>query len=515
MDGCQWFIDTLRRNGVRLWAENGQLHYQAPRGALNQADLVRLMEYKEQIVALLENTSTPAAGLRLVGGSVRPGPAPLSFSQLAHWNHFRLSERLAVRQIAAALRLRGPLDIKALQASVSSILARHDALRTRFYVRDNTPIQEIAERSRSELEVVNLCTLSEPARSHEIERQIENLITDPVNVATGPLFGVRLLKLDSTEHVLIVAMEHLISDAVSREILLRDLLATYAQECHRRIARLPVIPVQFIDYARWQRTAYEAWLQTGGARRLDSLRASEGALFSVTARPTEVNGLGRGAVPLIIPRDLKRGLLEWCRTNRTTLPMCLFSAYTALVMRWCDTSQYVMRYQTDGRLHPEIEHTMGYFASVLYVCASSSRNGMFADLVAHLTQEYCEAYEDCDFSSAESLRPTSEFVRNAGFNWVPRAQAAKAATSADELVCSPVRFRHPMLRNLERHRDLDSDAEPVLLLYDGEHDVRGNICFSRNRITTADMERFARTFLLLLYQLRQNPLLRLRDVVAA
>jgi hypothetical protein len=511
MDGCQSLVDTLRRNGVRLWSENGQLHYEAPRGTLNQADLVRLKEYKPQLVAFLEKNAVASAP-RLISGE-RCGPAPLSFSQLAHWNHFRLGERPGIRQIASAVRIRGPLDAKAMQASLSSTVARHEVLRARFLLRNGMPMQEVQDASSTTLETEDLSALAESARSAEVERQIEQLITVPVDVMSGPLFGARLLKLDPAEHVLITAMEHLISDAVSRKILLRDLLTTYEHERDRHDARLPVIPVQFTDYARWQQKAYPTWFDARGARRLETLRNCARHGFPETASSTATQGLGRGAVPLTIPRDVKRGLLEWCRSNRTTLPMCLFAAYTALVLRWSGNSHYVMRYQTDGRLHPEIENTMGFFASVLYVRASPSVNDAFVDLVSHLTQEYCEAYEHCDFSCVEALTPVPEFARNAGFNWVPRSENNDSGARSDTLICSPVRFRHPMLRNLEWHRNLDSGAEPVLLLYDAEHEVTGDVCFSRNRFAVADMERFAQTFLLFLHQLTRQPQMRLRDMI--
>src|ERR1700730_7120088 len=131
MDSVVDVIGTLSTKGIRLWSENGQLHYKAPKGALTQEAIDKLKLYRDQIVSLLER----AAGAETTESVPRPEPrsrlnrAPLTFTQLARWNLYQLSARHSSYSISSALRLRGPLNIDALRKSVAELVHRHDALR--------------------------------------------------------------------------------------------------------------------------------------------------------------------------------------------------------------------------------------------------------------------------------------------------------------------------------------------------------------------------------------------------
>lgn len=510
MDRIADVLGSVRKKGVRLWSVNGQLHYKAPKGALTQEEIERLRVSRGQIVALLER----ATGAETAESRLAPRPrfdrAPLAFSQLAHWHLYRLSERRAIRQIASATRLHGRLNIDALQKSVAEIVHRHDALRTRIVVCDGIPIQEISESSDCEPTMDDLTALSESFREVQVKRQIEQLIVEPIDVSVGPLFGIRLLRLRDDEHVLIVAMEHMISDAFSMNILLRDFFTVYMQALKGRTFSLPAIPVQFADYAVWQRNAQKSWIEKHGAYWNECLTGCQRLRFPEDQRLQTATRLGWGTVSLQIGRNLKAELREWCRLRRTTLVMSVFTAYVGLVLRWCDVSSAVIHYVTDGRVSPKIENTIGFFASVLYLRIGLLEDDNFVDLMNRVTEEYCKAYEHADYSYMAAQAPRPEFTRNTGFNWVPQGSKIDLSDldgSEDAITCSPIRFAHPMVRNLEL------DGEPFVLLFDADDEIVGDVYFPVNRFSVDTMERFGRNFLVFIRALLRQPEKRVKDIV--
>ena len=138
-------LGHLFAKGVRLWSEDGQLRYKAPKGALTAEDVEVLRASRSQLVALLEQAAVAEA----VGATLEPRRrsecVPLAFSQLAHWHLLNLGERPSLRQIASATHIRGDLDADSLRASIASIIDRHEALRTRVVVVDGIPLQETRE----------------------------------------------------------------------------------------------------------------------------------------------------------------------------------------------------------------------------------------------------------------------------------------------------------------------------------------------------------------------------------
>lgn len=500
-------LGSLRSKGVRLWSENGQLHYKAPKGALNQEEIERLRVSRGQIVALLETGIGADAAEPRREPRARLDRAPLAFSQLAHWHWYELSERCAIRQIASATRLRGRLNVDALQKSVTEIVRRHDALRTRIVVLDGVPMQEISELGDCKVSVDDLAAASESHRETEIVRIIEQHILQPIDVAVGPLFGMRLLKLRDDEHVLIVAMEHMIADEVSMNILLRELFTAYAQALQGRTFSLPAIPIQFADFAVWQRDTQKAWLENRGPYWAKRFAGCRRLRFPAVK---DLSGVGWGVVPVRIAGHLKAKLREWCRLKHTTLAMSVFTAYVGFVLRWCNASESVIRYQSDGRVSPKIENTIGFFASVLYFRMKLREDDSFLDLLNQVTEEYCKAHEHADSSYMAAQVPRLEFTRNTVFNWV--AQGSKIDLfhldgSDNAITCSPIPFAHPMLKNLEL------DHEPGILLYDADEEVVGYVYFPLNRFSTDMMERFGRNFLGFIEALLRQPEGRVKDIL--
>ncbi|MFC4307451.1 condensation domain-containing protein [Steroidobacter flavus] len=496
--------------GVRLWSDSGQLRYRAPKGALSRDDIIKLSVHSRDIVNLLEESAGGADVLELLLQSRPDGErAPVTLSQLAHWRFHQLGEHPSIRQIASATRLRGSLSLEAMQTSVAETIRRHDALRTRVMVSDGAPVQVIERNGNYDLCVENISGVPEELRASEIGRHIEELILEPVDVASDPLFGIRLLRLSDDEHVLITVMAHIISDASSGAIFLRDLLMGYRQAASAQSLRLPVIGTQFSQYAAWQAKAYPSWLDKQGAQWIQHVSSAIPTQFPDDAPVVAEGRAGWGTVPLRIDAELKRELREWCRLRRTTVPMAVFTAYAIVVMRWCNTSDYVFPYQSDGRVRPEIENTIGLFAAVLYLRITLRPSDRLIEVLSQVTQEYCRAYEHSDFSYAlANQEPRPRFTLNAAFNWVPASDAGDSAarTVHSGIVDSPVPFVHPMSRNRHpRLKNLPGKHDPAVLLQDCEDRIVGDIYFPLSRFSLDTMRSFGSDFLGTLRELISHP----------
>jgi hypothetical protein len=493
-------LESVRRKGVRLWLEDGELRYEAPKNALTPEDIERLRASRNRIIAVLQKS----AGLETTEPGLDPrpqsNPAPLSYSQLAYWREYQLSERPGSRQVASAIRLHGRLNIDAMRRSLAEIVRRHEALRTRIVLHDGEPMQEIADSRDYGLKLDDLSVLSRESREVEVGRLIDEIILKPIDIAAEPLFEVRLLRLRDDEYVLIVAMEHLISDALSRSILLRDLLTAYVQASQRCPFTLPAIPVQFADYAVWERKMQRSWLERHASYWNQHLIGSLRIRFPTDQSLAAATSLGWGMVTLRISRDLKVEMREWCRLRRTTLAMTAFTAYVALVLRWSHVSEAIVLYQSDGRFSPKLENAIGYFASVLYLRVTLCENDTFIDLMNRVTREYCNAYEHADRSYMESQLPRPEFTRNSCFNWVPQQQRIDVLQDSEgAIACSPVDFDHPGLKYVRR------DTEPMLLLFETDDEISGGVQFPVSRFSKEMMERFGRNFLVFITALLRQP----------
>ena len=182
---------------------------------------------------------------------------PVSFAQQRLWFLDQLEPGNAVYNVSTALRLRGPLQVTALEQSLHEIVRRHETLRTTFAVVDGNPVQCIAPYPTVTLPVVDL--LEEPAT--EREAQVHRLITEETqrsfDLARGPLMRTTLFRLGTEEHILVLALHHIISDGWSRRILLRELAVLYEAFATQKPSPLTELPIQYADFAVWQRQ----WLQ--------------------------------------------------------------------------------------------------------------------------------------------------------------------------------------------------------------------------------------------------------------
>jgi hypothetical protein len=188
------------------------------------------------------------------------------------------------------------------------------------------------------------------------------------------------------------------------------------------------------------------------------------------------------------------------------------AVYAGLVLRWCDETDTVVQFQSDGRFDPDIENTVGYFATALFLRVQLPEQATFVDLMRQVTQEYCNAYEHADFSYLGSQTPRPDFTCNTAFNWVPLAgqmdlDLAALQGTDDALGLQALPVPNPELRRL------DHDHEPSVVLFEVGDEVLGYLCFPLWRFSVAGMEHFGRNFLTFLQTLLIQSERRVTDVI--
>jgi Condensation domain/TubC N-terminal docking domain len=491
-------VNAVRSKGVRLWAENGRLRYRAPKGVLTPQDLAQLAALQDELVACLDLPSDRAAQLNLECLS-------LTFSQLAHWHGGRLDVSPSMRYLAAAVRVQGPFDAALLEECVSEVVQRHDALRTHIVKTNGVPLQRVSVAGNCEIGAEDFSRCDFEAAREQTHRRIDELILQPIDVTSDPLTAVRVIRLAPSDHVLVVAMEHLISDAFSVNVFCADLLTLYAAARLGWPTVVAPVAVQFSDYATWQRSAHGAWLSDHASYWASRVGRCRRLKFPDQVHAPERDGWS--CVPIRIDRRLRQELVEWCARRRTTLVMAAFTAYAAQTLQWCGASDAVLRFQTDGRFSPRLEHTIGYLAFALHLRVELHGSDTFFDLLERVSQEYCSAYEHADFAYLDARMPQSELASSPGFNWVSVAGPKPPRHVEEALVIRPFEFENPAVRHIR------VDREPVLLLYESTDEIVGGLHFPLSRFSPSAMEGFGRAFLFLMQRMLQQPDLLVRDAL--
>lgn len=489
-------IQALRRKGALLWIQDGALCYRAPRGLVTDQDLAILRRADGELISLLLSRGDPSRLEPRKLSRAHPTRTPLAFSQLAHWRLRAPAGYRPIRQLASAINIRGRLDIGALEDALSTLIDRHEALRTKIINVEGTPVQEVQASNRSPLEILDLSAILPSRRDHAIQQQIQRAIKDVSDYALDPLFRLVILKLGERESVVIVATDHMISDGASMSILMDELLTAHAQLKGGHGICLPAVSMQYPDYAFWQRAELADRLK-GYAQNREGWPRTR-----FPDDPPVEEQQGWGAVSFVLKARSKIALHDWARSHGVSQVMAALTAYVALVLRWCDVSETIIQVMSDGRMSGELQKTVGYVAFPHYLRVSIGKRDTFLDLLQMILKEYCRACEEPDFYYSYARVPRPEFTRNTCFNWLPTRTSADGApliSGSDSLTCSTVPYENPLLKTLEL------DSEPYVLLTETTAEIIGEVGFPRKRFSVNSMSRFAATYGKMLETLMKAP----------
>ncbi|HET7463283.1 MAG TPA: amino acid adenylation domain-containing protein, partial [Longimicrobium sp.] len=341
----------------------------------------------------------------------RSGPLALSFSQQRLWFLEQLGSGGATYHVPARLRLRGALDRQALRRALDRIVARHEVLRTTFVFLHGEPVQRVAGVERSGFPLLDHDLRAHPDAGAELRRLMLEETAAPFDLERGPLVRGRLARLADDEHVLLVTMHHIVSDGWSIGVLVRELSALYAAFHGGRGDPLPPLPVQYADYAAWQRRRVdgvvlraqaEYWQETlaGAPERLE--------LPTDHPRPPLQDHAG-AAIGVELDEALAEALKALGRRESVTLFMTLLAAWAVVLARLSGQRDVVVGTPTANRGRGEIEGLIGFFANTLALRVDLSGAPTVAELLARVKAAALGAQQHGDIpfeQVVERVRPS-------------------------------------------------------------------------------------------------------------
>ncbi|HYO59283.1 amino acid adenylation domain-containing protein, partial [Archangium sp.] len=320
-------------------------------------------------------------------------PALLSFAQQQLWFVEQLQPGSSLNNLLVVMHIAERLDVAVLEKSFNAIVERHEALRTVFVEREGQPLQLISPSLTLKVSMTDLRAIPEAGREEEISRLAKEEASQPFDLSSGPLLRVRLLKLEEQSHMLVLTVHHLIFDGWSNAVLYRELAAFYDAFLEGRTPELPPLPIQYADYANWQRQ----WLQgevleNQLAYWKEKLRGPPPMVELPTDRPRPAVRTSHGAyLPVELPRPLCEALVALSRQEGATLFMTLMAALKTLLFRYTQQTDVTTGYVTAGRSRREVEGLIGFFVNTLALRVDLSGAPTFRELLGRTRVASMEA----------------------------------------------------------------------------------------------------------------------------
>jgi amino acid adenylation domain-containing protein/thioester reductase-like protein len=345
------------------------------------------------------------------------GPAPVSYNQQRLWFIDQLIPGNVAYNIPIGARLKGPLDRDAFERAVGEIIRRHEVLRTTFAVADGRPVQVIHPPAPFTLPVIDLAAPGSGAgpatAAHGLMKEEAGT---PFNLERGPLIRVKLLRLAADEHVFLATVHHTVTDGWSWANFYGELTALYDAFAAGQPSPLPELPIQYADFAIWQREWLKGDLfdaQLSWWRRQLSGDLPVLDLPSDRPRPPAQSFRGK-LLEWTIPAEVSRGLKALSRREGATLFMTLLAAFKALTYRYTGQTDILVGTPIANRSRPEVERLIGFFVSAVVVRTDLSGDPTFRELLARVRDAALGAYDHQDLpfeQLVEVLQPPRDQSR--------------------------------------------------------------------------------------------------------
>ncbi|GFE83414.1 hypothetical protein GCM10011487_54140 [Steroidobacter agaridevorans] len=393
MSSVDGLLAQLAAMNVSLSVEDEHLVFDAPDGVLTPAHMEQIRQHRSE---LIKHPQVTCAGRRRFGFVRQAAPGeviPLSFAQERLWFLERLGVGAAYNE-SMALSFKGRLDTAALECSIEELVRRHEILRTHFEEREGYPYQVVTDCETCHLDVQEISLRESSARPSVVRAALAQEIAHRFTLSTGPLFHARLLRFDDHDHVLLVTAHHIICDGWSLEVMRREIRALYESHRARRPSALARLPVQYSDYARWQRQRLQGdELQKPLAywrRQLDGIEQLQ--LPTDRMRPA-IPTFGGALVPFSLSEDLSTRLASLARAQGVTPFMLLLAAFQALLAHLSGQQDIVVGSPIAGRTHRHFEDLIGFFVNMLALRTRVSGDCTFVGLLQQVKGVALGAYE--------------------------------------------------------------------------------------------------------------------------
>ncbi|HEY7167532.1 MAG TPA: non-ribosomal peptide synthase/polyketide synthase, partial [Candidatus Binatia bacterium] len=375
----------------------------------------------------------------------RQDPLPLSFAQQRLWFLDQLEPGRSVYNIPEAVRIRGALDCKALEQSLNEIVRRHEVLRTTFSTVEGEPVQIIAPSQKISLQRVDLSGHDETEREKEARRLAREEGGRPFDLSCGPLLRVTLIALAREDYVLLLSMHHIVSDGWSMGVFYRELSVCYEAFTHGKPSPLTELPIQYADFALWQREWLRGEVFEAQLEYWRKQLANLSPLQLPTDRPRPALQTYRGrSQTFTLTRDLTNSLRALNRTEGVTLFMTLLAGFQVLLHRYSGQNDVAVGSPIAGRNVHETEQLIGFFVNALVLRTDLSGDPSFSEVLRRVREVALEAYahQDVPFENlVEALNPERNLSYSPLFQVMFVLQNAPAnAANFDGLGVTPFRI---------------------------------------------------------------------------
>lgn len=430
-----------------------------------------------------------------------PRVAPMSFAQERLWFLDQLVPGNPFYNVDAAIRLQGDLDAGALERSLVTITTRHDTLRTTFGSVEGRPSQFIHHRADLRLARLDIQHLEDGPRTREALEIIRTEARRPFDLASGPVLRATLLALAPDDHILLLTMHHIVSDGWSMGVLISELAALYSAYRHGAVAPLLALPIQYADYAQWQRQRLTGEMLRAQiaywTTQLSSLPHLE--LPTDRQRPA-VPSFEGGRTYFSLPPAMARRLRALGRQESTTLFMSLLAAFQVLLHRDSGQDDIVVGTPIAGRTRAEFEPLIGFFVNTLVIRTSLAGRPSFRTLLRRVRDHALDAFahQDLPFERlVEELHPHRDLSRNPLCQVVFALQNAPTST----LELDGLEVSYPSVSNDTTRFDLVLDVWEA----SGDDQLQARLEYSRDLFDGPTIEAFGRRFVTLLESIVAEP----------
>ncbi|RDL16574.1 non-ribosomal peptide synthase/polyketide synthase [Pseudomonas jessenii] len=360
-------------------------------------------------------------------------PLLLSYAQQRQWFLWQWAPHSAAYNVPTALRLQGPLDVTALERSVQALIERHETLRTVFTQETGQPLQVVLPAGPFALEIHQLSAALANDPEASIQAFVQTQSQKTFDLEHGPLLRAALLQVTPHDHVLVLTLHHIVSDGWSLQVMIEELVQLYAGFNLGHDAGLPALPIQYADYALWQRQ----WMEAGEQERQlaywqEKLGGEQPVLELPMDRPRSIEQSFAGASHnLILDPTLSNALKAFARKENVTLFVLLLASFQALLHRYSGQPDIRVGVPVANRGRVEIERLIGFFVNTQVLKADIDGQLPFVDLLRQVKQtaQQAQAHQDLPFEQlVEALEPGRSLSHSPLFQVMFNHQAERRAS---------------------------------------------------------------------------------------
>ena len=509
MENLNQFLADLNSLGVKLWLEESEtdpnvtprLRYSAPKGTMNSALLSELKTRKTNIVEFLQQRSQ---NQDLTAQVIKPVPRdqdlPLSFPQQRLWLLEQLEESSSTYNWVRMLRFQGSLNLKLLEASINEIVRRHEVLRTAFVEVDGTPLQKICQPQPVNIQLVELENVAEENKFQEAQNLATKEQSKPFDLQSGLLIKVSLIQLEPEDYVLVLTLHHMVTDGEFISILLQELTTLYQAFCEDKPSPLSELPIQYADFAYWQRQHLQGeTLQKLVNYWKPQLAGVTPLLELPTDRPRPpIQTFSGRREWVLFNLELTNKLKSLTEQSGATLFMTLLTAFAILLYRYSGQSDIVIGSPVANRNPSEVEGLIGFFFNSLALRVKISENATFSELLSEVKKVVLDGYEHQDLP-VEKLLEELQLENNLNYSPLFQTRFVLQNTPKEKLELSNLKITELEPENVVTKFDL------TLKMVELESGLAGGFEYNTDLFDAATIKRMTGHFQTLLEGIVTNP----------